>query len=94
MAFDPYLDDFDYPQLEHDELDRRLHHLAWPDPPPGARERCLQRILASAPLNAGPGGAPPFNGEHVERHALTRHQPEPPARPARTRRWLPFGVRP
>lgn len=58
---------FEYLDLEHNELDRRLRHLTWPAPPEGVRERCLQAVFEQRGLR--PPSAPPVNPEPPDARA-------------------------
>jgi hypothetical protein len=46
-------DGFEYLDLEHSELDRRLRNLVWPAPPAEVRQRCLQAVLDGRAIRLG-----------------------------------------
>lgn len=45
------------PELEHQELDRRLRSLAWPAAPPDVKRRCLRAVLTA--VDGGPASPAP-----------------------------------
>jgi hypothetical protein len=63
-----------FPDLEHDELDRRLRRLSWPDAPPEVRRRCLDEIMRTVRAQAAVERAP-AQVERVQRFELTRWAP-------------------
>lgn len=72
--------------LEHCELDQRLRNLAWPAPPRGLAERCLETVLRLGAVACPPAPAvhpkPPGRrhltvvSERVERYELTQRRIE------------------
>jgi hypothetical protein len=89
--FNPQSNGAVYPELEHQELDRRLRSLSWPAAPTEVKERCLQAVLRAADGDGSAGSTPVADGAHgtnghgpasriggierVRRHELTRWEP-------------------
>jgi hypothetical protein len=69
------------PELEHDELDRRLRRLTWPGAPPHVRQRGLEAIMRAARTQSA-AAQPPARVERVQRFEVTRWAPA-----LRTRGW-------
>lgn len=79
-------------EADVDPLAARLRALEWYEPPPGLKERCLERIVSKLPRSV-PGRAAADRHEASERHAYTRsgwsrklvtpaaQSPRPTARP-------------
>jgi len=89
-SWDALDDDFEYVELEHNELDRRLRNLVWPTPPPEVRQRCFEAVLQAALLGACPPAPPVYpqrptgrrrinRSEQVQRYEVTRRRFETPA---------------
>ena len=78
--------EFEFVELEHSELDRRLRNLAWPAPPQEVRDRCFGALVEAGLLGSCPPPPPvhpkpptPLRqrpSEKVQRYELTRRKLE------------------